>query len=92
LLESEDERQSVNRRARPAAQSISEMKTMSKRESARDAGAALAAPPMTARPIVYSKPVTLELPQPYTLPPRVAARRHAQILHSCVVNGRRKPE
>jgi hypothetical protein len=62
------------------------MKTMSKPESADDADGLFAA----AQPIVYRKPAALALPQPYTLPPRVAARRHARILNWCVVGGRRK--
>ncbi|GAB7525855.1 hypothetical protein [Paraburkholderia sp. 2C] len=66
---------------------------MSKPVPARGAEALLAAAPRMAAPlIVYSKPVAPELPQPYTLPPGVAARRHARILNCCIVNGRRKPE
>jgi hypothetical protein len=68
------------------------MKTMSKRVPAGDVDALLApALPIAARPIEYRKPAALELPQPYTLPPRSAARRHARILNCCVVGGRRKP-
>jgi hypothetical protein len=62
------------------------MKTMSKPESSAAFAALLAA----AQPIVYRKPVAPALPQPYTLPPSVAARRHARILNWCVVGGRRK--
>ena len=66
---------------------------MSKPVPARGVEALFAAARQTAVPlIVYSKPVAPELPQPYTLPPGVAARRHARILNCCVVNGRRKPE
>ncbi|MFC0399177.1 hypothetical protein [Paraburkholderia rhizosphaerae] len=60
---------------------------MSKPESSAAVVGALLAP---ARPIVYRKPAAPALPQPYTLPPRIAARRHAQILNWCVVGGRRK--
>ncbi|MDQ7981749.1 hypothetical protein QYH69_31500 [Paraburkholderia sp. SARCC-3016] len=67
---------------------------MSKPVPARGAEALFAAArQMAVAPqIVYSKPVALELPQPYTLPPGVAARRHTRILNCCVVSGRRKPE
>jgi hypothetical protein len=66
---------------------------MSKPVPARGAEALLAAArQMASPPIIYSKPVALELPQPYTLPPGVAARQHARILNCCVVSGRRKPE
>jgi hypothetical protein len=68
------------------------MKTMSKPESARGAGAVLAAGLIAAPQIVYSKPVAPELPQPYTLPSHAAARRHAQMLNWCVVGGRRKAD
>ncbi|CAB3762572.1 hypothetical protein [Paraburkholderia humisilvae] len=59
---------------------------MSKPESSVAVDALLA----PAQPIVYRKPAALALPQPYTLPPRVAARRHARFLNWCVVGGRRK--
>jgi hypothetical protein len=45
-----------------------------------------------SKPLVYRKPVAPALPQPYTLPPHVAARRHAQILNWCVVGWRRKAD
>ncbi|CAB3762945.1 hypothetical protein [Paraburkholderia solisilvae] len=47
--------------------------------------------PVPALPVEYRKSAAPELPQPYTLPPQSAARRHARILNSCVVGGRRKP-
>jgi hypothetical protein len=36
-------------------------------------------------PVVYSSSPATQLPPPYTLPPRAAARRHTQCLNRCVV-------
>lgn len=52
-------------------------------------GAAMAAP-WIAAPIIYRKPATADLSQPYTLPPRVVARRHAECLNRCVIGMRHK--
>jgi hypothetical protein len=53
-------------------------------------GAPMAASRMAVS-IIYRKPAAADLSQPYTLPPRVVARRHAECLTGCVIGMRHKP-